>query len=108
MYLINIFTLNKLIYWNREDLIITLTCTSYIGIWILAPIEHRNNTLSCIEKNHYKKVVRYLISIVLIISLVGINLKFMYEYSLYLASVIVCIFIMLILAIIKEKRGVFS
>lgn len=104
MYLLNISILDKLIYLNRTNLIIILICSSYIGIWILAPIEHRNNPLTCDEKNHYKNIVRCLVSIVLTIVIIGIKFKIIYEYVIYIGSVIVCVFIMLLLAIIKDKR----
>lgn len=105
MYLIDMIVLNRLIYLNRTDLIIVTTFISYIGVWKLAPIEHRNNPLNYKEKNKYKKIVRCLISVVLMIVLIGINIKVTYEYSIYLSSVINIIFIMLILAIAKTKRG---
>ncbi|CEN31370.1 accessory gene regulator ArgB-like protein [Paraclostridium sordellii] len=105
IYLVDMIVLNGLIYLNRTDLIIITTFISYIGVWKLAPIEHRNNPLNYKEKNKYKKIVRCLISLVLIIVLIGININVTHEYSIYLSSVITIIFIMLILAIVKTKRG---
>lgn len=104
IYLLNILILDILIYFNLYYLILGATCISFIGIWILSPIEHRNNPLSKNEISQYKKVVRRIISIGFVSILLGINLKFTYKYALYLASVIVCVFIMLILAIIKERN----
>lgn len=104
IYLINILLLNNLRYKNMNEIILGVTFMSYIGIWILAPREHRNNPLSYKEKSHYKNVVRCLISVILISVLIGIDIKYVYEYALYAASAIVWTFIMLNLAILKDYR----
>lgn len=104
IYLLNILILETLMYFNLSYLIIVVTCFSFIGIWILAPVEHRNNPLSFNEINQYRKVVRYMVSIGFISTLIGIRFEFTYKYALYLASVLVCVFIMLVLAIIKERK----
>ncbi|MEG2788774.1 MAG: accessory gene regulator B family protein [Romboutsia sp.] len=104
IYLLNIVTLETLIYFNLSYLIIGGACISFFGIWTLAPVEHRNNPLSFNEVNHYRKVVRRIVSIGFISILIGIKFEFTYKYALHLASVIVCVFIMLVLAIIKERK----
>lgn len=104
IYLLNIVILETLMYFNLLYLIIGATCLSFIGIWILAPVEHRNNPLSFNEINQYKQVVRRIVSIGFISILIGIRFELTYKYALYLASVLVCVFIMLVLAIIKERK----
>ncbi|AFS77146.1 accessory gene regulator protein B [Gottschalkia acidurici 9a] len=104
IFSINIITLDKLSYMNLNEVIICTTLISYIGICLLAPIEHRYNPLSTRQRKSYKKVAILLTSIVLIFVLLGIKYKPIYEYVLYSASVLVWIFIMLILAIIKKIR----
>ena len=104
IYLLNILILETLIYFNLSYLIILVTVFSFIGIWFLAPVEHRNNPLSFNEINQYRKVVRYIVSIGFISTLIGIRFELTYKYALYLASVLVCVFTMLVLAIIKERK----
>jgi accessory gene regulator B len=104
IYLLNIVILENLIYFNLSYLIIGGACISFFGIWTLAPVEHRNNPLSSNEVNHYRKVVRRIVSIGFISILIGFKFELTYKYALYLASVIVCVFIMLVLAIIKERK----
>lgn len=104
IYLLNIGILETLICFNLSYLIIGGACISFLGILILAPIEHRNNPLSSNEVNHYKKVVRRIGGIGFISILIGVKFEFTYKYALYLASVIICVFIMIVLAIIKERN----
>lgn len=104
IYLLNIGILETLICFNLSYLIIGGACISFLGILILAPIEHRNNPLSSNEVNHYKKVVRRIGGIGFISILIGVKFEFTYKYALYLASVIICVFIMIVLAIIKERK----
>ena len=68
----------------------------------MVPQEHRNNPLSTAERKKYKKIVMYIISFLLVISIIGINHSITYVYGVYLASVMVWIFIMLILGIVKK------
>ncbi|CEP41199.1 accessory gene regulator B family protein (plasmid) [Paraclostridium sordellii] len=104
IYLLNIGILETLICFNLSYLIIGGAYISFLGILILAPIEHRNNPLSSNEVNHYKKVVRRIGGIGFISILIGVKFEFTYKYALYLASVIICVFIMIVLAIIKERK----
>ncbi|MCC0645540.1 MULTISPECIES: accessory gene regulator B family protein [unclassified Clostridioides] len=106
IYLINLVLLTIINFFDLKEMLIILTFISYVGIWILSPIEHREKPLSDEEINHYKKVSRTLISIVLIFIFVGINSEVIYEYSAYAASSIIWIFIMINLAIIKNRGGI--
>lgn len=105
IYLSNIYLIEELMSKKLDYIIIVLMSISYIGIYFLSPLEHRNNPLSKKEKLKYRKTAIYLSSIVLLFSVLGINLDTTYRYSVYTASVVICIFIMLILGIIKHQRG---
>ena len=89
-----------------DYIIIVLMSLSYIGIYFLSPLEHRNNPLSKKEKLKYKKIAMLLISGVLLFSIIGINFNLTYRCSIYVASVIICIFTMLILGMIKQLREI--
>jgi accessory gene regulator B len=102
IYITNIYLMNKLISMKSTTAVIVLAFISFIGIYFLAPQEHRHNPLSSEEIKKYKKIVMYLCSFLLIISVIGINFVLTYEYAMYLSSVIVWIFIMLILGLIKK------
>ena len=106
IYLVNILMISFISNRNLDGIILIGTFISYLGIWRLAPIEHRNNPLSKKEINHYKNIVRVLISIVLVLVSIGIKVDVIYEYTLYIASSIVWIFIMLKLANTKVTRGI--
>jgi accessory gene regulator B len=104
IYINNIYIVDKLISLHTNILMVVITLISYIGISFLAPQEHRHNPLSEKERKRYKRIVMYICSFLLLLITLGINLTITYEYSMYASSVIVCIFIMLVLGIIK--RGV--
>ena len=102
LYLSNIFILNKILHNDRTVFMIVITIISYIGIIYLSPQEHRNNPLSNEERKLYRKIVIRISSFLIALSFIGINYTVTYEYAMYAASVIVCIFIMLILGILKK------
>jgi len=104
LYITNIYIVDKLISLHTNIPMIVITLISYIGISFLAPQEHRHNPLSEKERKSYKRIVMYICRFLLLLIILGINLTITYEYSMYASSVIVCIFIMLVLGIIK--RGV--
>ena len=89
-----------------DYIIIVLMSLSYIGIYFLSPLEHRNNPLSKKEKLKYKKIAMLLISGVLLFSIIGINFNLTYRCSIYVASVIICFFTMLIIRMIKQVREI--
>jgi accessory gene regulator B len=102
LYLSNTYILDKLMNLNTDIFITIISIISYAGIIFLSPQEHRNNPLSNKERKKYKKIVTYLSSFLLVISFLGIRHTITYEYAMYALSVIVCIFIMLILGILKK------
>lgn len=104
IFLIDMGILSNIIYQSFTEIVIILTFISCIGIYFLAPVEHRDNPLSNEEKKHYKKVAITLVSIIFIFTIIGINFKTTYEYALYSASAVIWIFIMLILSITKKNR----
>ncbi|MGO0904341.1 accessory gene regulator ArgB-like protein [Clostridioides difficile] len=103
IYLTNIYLIESLMSKKLDYIIIIIMCISYIGIYFLSPLEHRNNPLSKKEKQKYRKIAVCLISIVLLFSIIGVNFNITYRYSIYAASVIICIFTMLILGLIKQQ-----
>ncbi|MCR1954715.1 accessory gene regulator B family protein [Clostridioides mangenotii] len=103
IYIANILIIDKLIRLEVTTPILALAFISYIGMLFLVPQEHRYNPLSIEEKKKYKEIVKYLSTILLVISIIGINLSLTYEYGIYLSSVIIWIFIMLILGLIKKE-----
>lgn len=108
IFLINLAYLNNLNYMYSNSTLIYLTFLSYMGIWVLAPIEHRHNPLSNKEKKRYKKIVRLLISIVLIVGIICICFEATFNYGIYMLSVLIWIFIMIKLAIIKKYKEMIS
>lgn len=104
LYIYNIYFLDILMFKELDYIIILLMIISYIGIYICAPLEHRHNPLSEKEISNYKKVVRCLISIAALFSIIGINVDLIYDCSVYVASAIILIFIMIILGFIKKSR----
>lgn len=102
LYLSNTYILDKLMNLHTDIFITIISIISYAGIIFLSPQEHRNNPLSNKERKKYKKIVTYLSSFLLVISFLGIRHTITYEYAMYALSVIVCIFIMLILGILKK------
>ncbi|CEP45510.1 accessory gene regulator protein B [[Clostridium] sordellii] len=105
IYILNVLALNNLGYSERDWIIFILACISYLGIWYIAPLEHRQKPLTIKEKNIYKKKVTKLITIALIIAIICRNFDITYRYSIYIESSIICIFIMLLLGLIKKLRG---
>lgn len=105
IYLINVTILNLVNELKLNDILLLMEFISCIGIWILAPIEHREKPLTHKEISHYKKVSRVLTGATLIFTFIGINLKSTYEFSMYASSSVIWIFIMLNMGIIKDKRG---
>lgn len=106
IYIIDISILRLLMHNISNIVIIIITILCSLVAIKYSPMEHRNNPLSDEEKKRYKNIVILLISLVLIAVAIGIyNIRF-YEYALYIASSIWCIFIMLYLAIINKRKGV--
>lgn len=104
IYLINVIILNWIKVLKLNDILILMEFTSFIGIWILAPIEHREKPLTYKEVSNYKRISRVLSGLILISTSIGMNFKCTYEFSIYASSSIILIFIMLNLAIFKDKR----
>ncbi|QYE99752.1 accessory gene regulator ArgB-like protein [Paraclostridium sordellii] len=105
IYLMDVTILNWIKNLKLNEILLLMELISFIGIWILAPIEHREKPLTNKEIAHYKKVSRGLSGAVLILAFIGMNFKLTYEYSMYASSSLIWIFIMLNLAIIKDKGG---
>lgn len=105
IYIANRSMIEALAYYKLENIIILILFISYIGIYLLSPLEHRNNPLNKNERKRYRKVAIFLSSIVLLFILVGINFAKIYKYSIYAALAIICIFAMLIFGNLKRLLG---
>lgn len=105
LYLINVMMLDWIKEFKLNDILVLMEFISFIGIWILAPVEHREKPLTNNEIHHYKKVSRILTGVIFMFTLIGMNFRSMYEFSMYASSSLIWVFIMLNLAIIKDKRG---
>lgn len=105
IYILNIFTLSELVYSKLDYIILILTLISYVGTCYISPLEHRRNPLTIEEKNSYKKKVKKLTTIAFMFSIIGINFNMTYKYAIYIESSIICIFIMLLLGLIKNLIG---
>ncbi|MEF9992530.1 MAG: accessory gene regulator B family protein [Romboutsia sp.] len=62
-------------------IIFTISTLSCIGIFILAPLEHRNNPLTLSEIKKYKKISKILAGIVYISTLIFMNIDNLKELS---------------------------
>lgn len=105
VYLTNMFILEKLIYNDYAGTILICSIMSILGIYFIAPLEHRNNPLSNLDKIKYKNITMIIVSMIFILSIIGFNFKLTYRLSMYTLSSIICTFIMLILGSIKKWRG---
>ena len=105
IYLMDVTMLNWIKILKLNEILLLMELISFIGIWILAPIEHREKPLTNKERVHYKKVSRCLSGAVLILTFIGMNFKLTYEFSMYASSSVIWTFIMLNLAVIKDKGG---
>ena len=76
-------------------MIFIISTLSYTGIFILAPIEHRNNPLTLREIKKYKKISRILAGVVYILD----KLR---ELSAYTCSSLFWINMMLCLGVLKQ------
>lgn len=105
LYIVNICFVEFVFYYKLDYLILFEMIMSYIGICFLAPLEHRNNPLSKKELKIFKRVAVVLASIVVFLVWIGIRYNNAYKFIYYVASSIICIFIMLIMGIIKQEFG---
>lgn len=83
-------------------MIFIISTLSYIGIFILAPLEHRNNPLTLSEIKKYKKISKILAGIVYISTLIFMKIDNLKELSVYTCSSLFWINTMLCLGILKS------
>ena len=84
-------------------MIFTISTLSYIGIFIFAPLEHRNNPLTLSEIKKYKKISKILAVIVYISTLIFMEIDNLKELSAYTCSSLFWINIMLCLGTLKSS-----
>lgn len=101
LYLVNICFIEFVFYYKLDYLLLIEMIMGYIGICFLSPLEHRNNPFSKIELKRFKKVAILLSSIVVALVLIVMIDNNIYKSIYYVASSIICVFIMLIIGIIK-------
>ena len=83
-------------------MIFIISTLSYTGIFILAPIEHRNNPLTLREIKKYKKISRILAGVVYILNLIFMEIDKLRELSAYTCSSLFWINMMLCLGVLKQ------
>lgn len=82
-------------------MIFIVSTLSYMGIFILAPLEHRNNPLALDEIKKYKKTSKILAGGVYILTLAFINIDSLKEVSSYTCSSLFWVNTMLCLGHLK-------
>ncbi len=103
IFILTIYTsanVDSQIYTLMIFIISTLSC---VGIFILAPLEYRNNPLTLSEIKKYKKVSKILSGIVYILTLIFLNIESLNELSAYTCSSLFWVNIMLCLGIIFKN-----
>lgn len=105
IFLSTIYVSTNIDFQTYKAIIFTISTLSYISIFLLAPIEHRNNPLNLNEIVEYKKISRLLACIVYILTLTFISLDTLNELSVYTCSSLFWINIMLCLGSIKSSQG---
>lgn len=89
---------------NIYEILIFITSTlSYIGIFMLAPLEHRNNPLTLADVKKYRKISKILAGMVYILTLIFIRIETLKELSAYTCSSLFWINTMLCLGILKSS-----
>ena len=83
-------------------MIFIISTLSYTGIFILAPIEHRNNPVTLREIKKYKKISRILAGVVYILTLIFMEIDKLRELSAYTCSSLFWINMMLCLGVLKQ------
>ncbi|RDY22947.1 accessory regulator [Romboutsia maritimum] len=102
IFLLTIVMADCLDFIGFRSLIIFIAILNSISIYILAPIEHRNNPLSDAEKTKFKKITRILTTLLLMTIIISIHFGTLYEYTLYGVLALFWINVMLILTLIKK------
>jgi len=100
IYVLVILVANNINIYNLKYILILLLLLSITIIHNIAPLEHRNKPLSMDEKMNYKNVIKkitFLISFIVIISLI---FNVMSEYIIYSVLAVFLILILLFLQII--------
>ncbi len=104
IYLVTIFTINYIDLEVYQIPIMIGLAVSLIGICILSPVEHRNNPLSNAERIHHKKVAARLSLIIFTVNVASISFGILTNYFIFSAFALYWIFIMLVLAIVTNRR----
>lgn len=104
IYLVTILIINNINLDTSQIPLMIGLAISLIGICKLAPVEHRNNPLSNAERIHHKKVAATLSLIVFSINVASINFGILTNYFIFSTFALYWIFIMLILAIVTNRR----
>ncbi|WP_027701396.1 accessory gene regulator ArgB-like protein [Metaclostridioides mangenotii] len=104
IYLVTILTINYIDLEVYQIPIMIGLAVSLIGICILSPVEHRNNPLSNAERIHHKKVAARLSLIIFTVNVASISFGILTNYFIFSAFALYWIFIMLVLAIVTNRR----
>ncbi|MGL5068498.1 MAG: accessory gene regulator B family protein [Sarcina sp.] len=102
LYTSNVAILELLMTYEKKGLIIIAGILSYIGICLIGPVECENNKLEEEQIKKYKKIVRYIATVILGISMLTINYEGLAQYSFYMSSSLILILIMMSLELVKR------
>ncbi|MGL4760640.1 MAG: accessory gene regulator B family protein [Sarcina sp.] len=102
IYLSNIVVLESLLIYEKKWVIILASIISYMCICLIGPVECENNKLEEEQIKKYKKIVRYIATVILGISMLTINYEGLAQYSFYMSSSLILILIMMSLELVKR------
>ncbi|CEN76367.1 accessory gene regulator protein B [[Clostridium] sordellii] len=106
IFIITIFIANNINNIDFRHILLIFSIFNFLSISILGPIEHINNPITDIERNKYKRNSKLISTIITIFITVSSGFKITYEFSIYSSLALFWINIMMVLAIIKNRRDI--
>lgn len=104
VFLLTIFIDSNFDFIGLKPIILLLSILNWLNICLLSPVEHTNNPLTGNEKNKYKRNAILNTTLVLLFITLSSNCIVTYEYFIYSSLALFWINIMIIIAIIKNRR----
>lgn len=104
IFLLTIFIGSNFDFIGLKPIILLLSILNWLNICLLSPVEHTNNPLTDNEKNKYKRNAILNTTLVLLFITLSSNCIVTYEYFIYSSLALFWINIMIIIAIIKNRR----
>ena len=103
MYIVTVLIVENIYSIYLKPVILLIGVLNWLSIFVLGPVEHRNNPLSDLEKVKNKKSTRVIATIVLIGIILGLSIDTVYEYVLYSVLAICWVNFMFIIQIVINK-----